>query len=59
MVVNRFLALPHSAFRGETPDDVYFGTGDHVPELLATRRREARAAGLAANRAARCGVCSA
>ena len=23
--------VPHSAFRGQTPDEVYFGTGDHVP----------------------------
>jgi putative transposase len=51
--------IPHSAFQGQTPDEVYFGTGDHVPELLAVQRREARVARLAANRAARCGVCSA
>ena len=23
--------LPHSAFRGQTPDEMYFGTGDAVP----------------------------
>jgi transposase InsO family protein len=23
--------MPHSAFRGQTPDGVYFGTGNHVP----------------------------
>jgi hypothetical protein len=34
-------------------------TGDHVPELLAARRRDAHEARLAANRAARCGVCTA
>jgi hypothetical protein len=23
--------LPHSAFRGQTPDEMYFGIGDTVP----------------------------
>lgn len=26
--------LPHSAFRGQTPDEMYFGTGDAVPADL-------------------------
>jgi putative transposase len=26
--------LPHSAFRGQTPDEMYFGTGDAVPKDL-------------------------
>ena len=25
--------MPHSAFRGQSPDEVYFGTGDRVPVL--------------------------
>ena len=29
--------LPHSAFRGQTPDEKYFGTGDAVPADLTTR----------------------
>jgi putative transposase len=29
--------LPHSAFRGQTPDEMYFGTGDAVPADLALR----------------------
>ena len=29
--------LPHSAFCGQTPDEMYFGTGDAVPADLATR----------------------
>jgi transposase InsO family protein len=49
--------LPHSAFRGETPDEMYFGTGGHVPHELASRRRAARAARLAANRSASCATC--
>src|SRR5262245_64807032 len=28
---------PHSAFRGQTPDEMYFGTGDAVPGDLTTR----------------------
>jgi putative transposase len=38
--------LPHSAFRGQTPDEMYFGTGDGVPADLtscaAAARRAAR-----------------
>jgi transposase InsO family protein len=51
--------IPHAAFHGQTPDEMYFGTGDHVPETLATHRKAAREARLAANRAARCAVCTA
>jgi putative transposase len=29
--------LPHSAFRGQTPDEMYFGTGDTVPADLTAR----------------------
>jgi len=28
--------LPHSAFDGQTPDEMFFGTGEHVPDALAT-----------------------
>jgi hypothetical protein len=34
--------LPHSAFRGQTPDEMYFGTGDAVPADLTTRATAAR-----------------
>ena len=30
--------LPHSAFGGQTPDEMYVGTGDGVPDDLETRR---------------------
>ena len=33
--------LPHSAFRGQTPDEMYFGTGDGVPADLRHARRRA------------------
>jgi hypothetical protein len=29
--------LPHSAFRGQTPDEMYFGTGAAAPAELAAR----------------------
>jgi transposase InsO family protein len=50
--------LPHAAFRGETPDEMYFGKGAGVPDQLAAARTVARAARLKANREARCAVCA-
>jgi len=49
--------LPHSAFRGQTPDEMYFGTGGPIPDELEAKREEARARRMAANRAAACAVC--
>jgi len=49
--------LPHSAFRGQTPDEMYFGTGEGVPDDLKARRREARAKRMETNRARSCRVC--
>jgi transposase InsO family protein len=50
--------MPHSAFQGQTPDEMYFGTGAQVPDQLAERRARAREERLAANRAKRCAVCA-
>ena len=50
--------MPHSAFRGQTPDEMYFGTGAQVPDQLAERRARAREERLASNRAKRCAVCA-
>ena len=49
--------LPHSAFRGQTPDEMYFGTGDAVPPHLASGAAAARRARAEANRAAACETC--
>ncbi|HUC75487.1 MAG TPA: integrase core domain-containing protein [Vicinamibacterales bacterium] len=49
--------LPHSAFRGQTPDEMYFGTGDAVPADLRSRAADARQARVEANRAASCATC--
>jgi transposase InsO family protein len=49
--------LPHSAFRGQTPDERYFGTGDAVPAELRSRAAAARQARVEANRSASCETC--
>ena len=49
--------LPHAAFQGQTPDEMYFGTGSEVPKQLAAAKVAARQARLAANRAVRCQSC--
>ena len=49
--------MPHPAFDGQTPDEVFFGTGAKVPEELALARGNARAARMAANRAMSCEPC--
>jgi len=49
--------MPHSAFQGQTPDEVVFGIGDEVSEKLAIARKSAREKRMKKNRAVRCGVC--
>jgi putative transposase len=49
--------LPHSAFQGQTPDEMYFGTGGQVVDELKTKRESARRRRLADNRRAACSAC--
>ena len=49
--------LPHSAFRGQTPDEMYFGTGAAVPADLTARAATARRIRVEANRSASCETC--
>ena len=49
--------MPHSAFEGQTPDEMFFGTGEEVTQELAAARKIAREERMEKNRAARCGVC--
>ena len=49
--------LPHSAFRGQTLDEMYFGRGDAVPADVTVRAAAARRARIEANRSAACGRC--
>ena len=51
--------LPHSAFRGQTPDEMYFGIGGDVPDALDASRIAASKERLAVNRALSCAVCEA
>ena len=50
--------VPHSAFRGQTPMEMYFGTGDHWPDELARRSKAAQAKRVEQNRAMSCGACA-
>ena len=50
--------MPHSAFAGQTPDEMYLGTAVDLPAQLAAARSKARAERLAANRAMTCDQCS-
>jgi putative transposase len=49
--------LPHSAFRGQTPDEMYFGMGSKIPKKLEASRIAARKSRMEANRAQTCQVC--
>lgn len=49
--------MPHSAFDGQTPDEMYFGRGARVPDELAARRQEARKRRLEHNRKQACDQC--
>jgi putative transposase len=50
--------MPHAAFEGQTPDEMFFGTGDTVIAELYAARMRAREERIRANRATVCGVCS-
>ncbi len=50
-------AIPHSAFKGQTPDEMYFGTGDEVPEELEAAKVAARAERMEVNRSRSCRKC--
>ncbi len=49
--------LPHSAFRGQTPDEMYFSSGEHIPVELEAAKGAAREERLARNRLASCEIC--
>ena len=56
-VVQHNSQLPHSAFRGQTPDQMYFKTGDDIPAELEAARQKARQARAEANRKRDCEAC--
>ena len=49
--------LPHSAFQGQTPDEMYFGTGEDVPHRLKAAKLTARTSRMETNRQQRCRIC--
>ena len=49
--------MPHAAFSGQTPDEMYFGTAANLPVELVAARSRAQVARLAANRAMSCNRC--
>ena len=49
--------MPHSAFEGQTPNEVFFGTGDAVVAKLAPDRVQAQTERMARNRSVGCGLC--
>ena len=50
--------MPHSAFDGQTPDEMYFGRGATIPDELAERRQEAQRKRVEQNQRITCGECS-
>lgn len=50
--------MPHAAFRGQTPDEIYFGTAPDLTANLADARIKARERRLATNRGASCARCT-
>ena len=49
--------MPHAAFSGQTPNEMYFGTAANLPTELAAARGQARAERIATNRALSCTSC--
>ncbi|MBW2362441.1 MAG: transposase [Deltaproteobacteria bacterium] len=49
--------MPHSAFEGQTPNEMFFGTGEEVTRKLSASRKTAREERMKENRTAQCGVC--
>jgi putative transposase len=50
--------MPHSAFAGQTPDEMYLGTATNLPDELVVARRKARERRLAVNRTVYCQRCA-
>ena len=49
--------IPHSAFRGQTPEEMYYGRRKDVPDKLKAAKTRAQAARMMANRATSCSAC--
>lgn len=51
--------MPHAAFGGQTPAEVFLGKHVDLPHVLAAKRAAAKDARLSDNRGAACGACPA
>ena len=49
--------FPHSAFRGQTPDEIYYRRDQRIAKQLEAAKSRARQARVQANRATSCAVC--
>jgi len=49
--------MPHAAFEGQTPDEMYYGAGANIADELKARRVEARRRRLEENRRTACSAC--
>ena len=49
--------MPHSAFRGQTPAEIFFGTAPDIEKHLAEERIRAREKRVEFNRALSCDTC--
>lgn len=49
--------IPHSAFRGQTPDEIYYGRGQDIPGQIKAGKMQAQGARLEANRTVTCQMC--
>ena len=56
-VVEHNMKIPHSAFRGETPEEMYTGRGADVAERLSMAKKQARIDRISANQAQNCLIC--
>jgi transposase InsO family protein len=55
--VDQHNTVPHSSFKGQTPDELYSGIGDHVVVDLAEARAKAQRERIARNRTSHCSSC--
>ncbi len=56
--VEQHNTVPHSSFKGQTPNERYLGTGDDVVAKLAEARAKARQERVERNRVASCSACT-
>jgi hypothetical protein len=51
------MKLPHSAYQGQTPNEMFFGTGNFLEAELKQARETARQSRIDVNRKRTCAAC--